>query len=524
MAIPQTPDLSPPLTPLPSGLRLGDVIGGRYRLDGVLGAGGMGVVVGAFHLQLDQRIAIKFMAPMLMGDSEGLRRFVLEAKNAARIRCEHVVRVFDVASLDDGSPYIVMEHLEGEDLRAVLSRRGPLPVAEVVDWVLQAGEAVAESHLAGIVHRDLKPGNLFLAARADGSPLVKVLDFGVSKLLSRTPLRAGRGGSTDPHAVVGSPLYSAPEQLRSPAKVDARADIWALGAILYELLSGKTPFTGDSYLEICTNVVRAEPTPLRSARPDVPSGLEAVVTRALSKAPAARYQTIGELAAALSPFAPRRALVSVERIENLFRGGPKSSSPGAGPPSRQKEKQHEEQHERTLPSQPDPRTARSRGRRRWQWRARTTIALVACASAAVSASTALWILGRWLRASSPRVTEQAVLPPGAPPSLAASSSVAFAPASASASAASPDEAAPERTAEPVTPRAASPVRRGPPPPRPSSLSSSSSSSSAPMSPSSPPSSTSASLSSSSSPSSSSLSRPAPSAGRVRDTSGFGGLQ
>jgi serine/threonine-protein kinase len=307
-------------------VHLGQVIAGKYRLDTILGTGGMGIVVGAMHMQLDQRIAIKFMSPLLSDNDGGLRRFMLEAKNAARIQSEHVVRVFDVASLEDGTPYIVMEYLDGEDLGQLLKRRGPLSPGEAADYILQAGEAIAEAHLAGIVHRDLKPGNLFCCRRADGTPLVKVLDFGVSKLLPREDVTVRMGTVTGPHIVIGSPHYAAPEQLRSLADVDTRADLWALGAILYKLVAGHSPFTGDTLLDVFTNVVHVPLRPLRLARPDISAEFGAVVARALTKDRDARFQTVADLARALVPFVRRRSLASVERIENLYRGRPASSS------------------------------------------------------------------------------------------------------------------------------------------------------------------------------------------------------
>jgi serine/threonine protein kinase len=303
----------PPL-PLPAGVRLGGVLAGKYRLDCVLGTGAVGVVVGATHLRLDQRIAIKFLSPPLLERSEGVRRFILEARNAARIRSEHVVRVFDVATLDDGTPYSVMEFLEGEDLRRFLERRGPLPLPEAVDCILQAGEAIAEAHAAGIIHRDLQPGNLFRSTRPDGSPLVKVLDFGAPKLLRRADNTLRPVILTGPYIVGGTPLYCAPEQFHSPSGGDARVDIWALGAILYELVCGRPPFSGETVIEMFSHLAGATPVPMHLLRPEVPSELDDVVARALAKEPAARIATVAELARSLARFADGGSLGSVERI------------------------------------------------------------------------------------------------------------------------------------------------------------------------------------------------------------------
>jgi len=306
-----------PLSVLPPPARLGETLG-KYRLDRILATGGMGVVVAATHLQLNQPIAIKFMSPLLVENATGVSRFLLEARAAAHIRSEHVVRVLDVETLPGGAPYIVMEYLEGEDLSRMLERRGRVRVSEAVDYVLQACEAIAEAHVAGIVHRDLKPGNLFCCKRPDGAPLVKVLDFGVSKLLPRADAELRAPASTGPHVIMGTPLYSSPEQLRSSANVDARADIWALGVILYELVAGRPPFAADTFMQICAKVAYVPCPPLPDLRLDVPPELSAVIARCLAKDPDDRFQTVAEFAKALEPLAPRGSLLSIERTENII--------------------------------------------------------------------------------------------------------------------------------------------------------------------------------------------------------------
>ncbi len=307
------------LSPLPPPAQLGEVLEGKYRLDRVVATGGMGVVVAAMHLNLDQRVAIKFVSPQLAGDDGVVRRFLQEARAAARLRSEHVVRVFDVDTLSSGTPYIVMEFLEGEDLSAMLARRGWLPPSEAVDCVLQACEAIAEAHLLGIVHRDLKPGNLFHCARADQLPFVKVLDFGVSKLLPGARVAWRERASTGPHVVMGTPVYASPEQLCSSSRVDVRADIWALGVILYELIAGRPPFRGDTFLELRAKVAKGSIQPLHELRPEVPPELGAVVARCLAKEPQNRYATVAEFAEALAGHAPRSASLSVKRVENILR-------------------------------------------------------------------------------------------------------------------------------------------------------------------------------------------------------------
>ena len=304
----------------------GDVIADKYRVERVLGAGGMGVVVVAVHLQLDQRVAIKFLLPALATDTEAVARFAREARAAARIQSEHVARVLDVATGADGAPYIVMEYLEGKDLEATLEEQGPLPIDRAIDYLLQALEALAEAHAAGIVHRDLKPANMFLARRPDGSSMVKLLDFGISKVLRR-----GDPSLTTTAAQMGSPLYMSPEQLRRTRDVDARADIWSLGVILYQLVTGDAPFIADTLPRIIAAILTERAPPMRERRADVPAALDAIVGRCLEKEPSARFADVGELARALQPFAPQRSLVSVERVSRIISGN-KTKVSGAPPP------------------------------------------------------------------------------------------------------------------------------------------------------------------------------------------------
>jgi len=217
---------------LAAGVREGEVLAGKYRVDKVLGAGGMGVVVAARHIQLETRVAIKLLLPAMLDNSEAVMRFAREARAASKINNEHVVRVFDVGTLPSGAPFMVMEFLEGEDLSAWIAQRGPLPIDLAVDFVLQACVAVADAHCLGIVHRDLKPANLFSLRRSDGQFVIKVLDFGISKVAD-SGATGPVGSVTHTSAIMGSPHYMSPEQMRSSKEVDARADIWALGVILF---------------------------------------------------------------------------------------------------------------------------------------------------------------------------------------------------------------------------------------------------------------------------------------------------
>ena len=289
--------------PFPPGMPVaeGDVIAGKYRVESLVAVGGMGVVVCAKHLQLGQSVAIKVLLPGEIDDEAvaAIPRFLREARAAAVLKSEHVVRIFDVDTLPGGLPYMVMELLSGQDLRRLVKTGGPLAVEQAVDYVLQAADAIGEAHSAGIVHRDLKPSNLFLTQRNDGRPWVKVLDFGISKA-SHDPLQEGT--LTTSRAMIGSPMYMSPEQVRDAKSVDGRSDIWSLGVILHELLSGRPAFRGESLPAICAAIAADQPQSLTEARPDLPLDLVAIIARCLEKDPALRYQTVDDLRGALMPF------------------------------------------------------------------------------------------------------------------------------------------------------------------------------------------------------------------------------
>jgi serine/threonine protein kinase len=308
----------------------GDVLAGKYRIDKVLGAGGMGVVVAAHHIHLDDRVAIKFLLPEALANRDMVARFAREAQAAVKIKSEHVARVTDVGTLENGAPYMVMEYLDGSDLSAWLLERGALPIEQAVEFVLQACEAIAEAHSLGIVHRDLKPANLFVIRRPDGGLSVKVLDFGISK---RTGLSGSAGSMTRTAAIMGSPLYMSPEQMQSSKDTDTRSDIWALGIILYELLTGDAPFTADTMPELVLKIVSAPPPLLRAVKPDAPVGLERVILRCLERDRATRYRDVAELAAALVEYAPKRARVSLERISGILKSTGQTTGAPSVPPA-----------------------------------------------------------------------------------------------------------------------------------------------------------------------------------------------
>jgi eukaryotic-like serine/threonine-protein kinase len=290
----------------------GDVLMGKYRVERLLGMGNMGVVVAAVHLGLDQKVAIKLMLPGKTAQAEQLARFLREARAAVRLRSQHVAKVLDVGTLESGAPYMVMEFLDGRDLASLLEGCGPLPIAEAVGYVLQVCEGIAEAHTAGIVHRDLKPANLFLTTDAGGAPCVKVIDFGVSKMAD-SDLKL-----TQDTQALGSPLYMSPEQMNASREVDARADIWALGVILFELIAGKTPFHAEQMQTLCTRVFFGEPTPIASLRADVPAGLEAVILQCLEKERDRRWPNVADLAAALAPFAEAQASGYAARVAGVL--------------------------------------------------------------------------------------------------------------------------------------------------------------------------------------------------------------
>jgi serine/threonine-protein kinase len=277
----------------------------------------MGVVVAATDQQLERRVAIKFLLAEYAQHAEAAQRFLREARSAVKIQSEHVARVIDVGTLETGSPYMVMEYLEGRDLAALIDTRQQISIEDAVAYVLEACDAIAEAHSVGIVHRDLKPANLFLAQQPDGSARIKVLDFGISKATVA-------GGATDPSltrtsSMMGSPLYMSPEQMKSAKNVDPRTDVWALGVILYELLTLEPPFYAESIPELSAKVLLEEPTAIRALRPEVPPQLQSVVQRALAKTPAARFETVADFAAALAAFGPSRTRVNVERASRVLR-------------------------------------------------------------------------------------------------------------------------------------------------------------------------------------------------------------
>jgi serine/threonine-protein kinase len=285
---------------------VGDVVAGKYRVDGVAGEGGIGIVYEAEHVILRQRVALKVLLAGALGSTGALDRFSLEASAIARIACEHVVRVMDAGTMPNGAPYLVMEYLEGTDLEKMLAARGPLPPAEVVDFALQALEGLVHAHAANVVHRDLKPANLFLARLADGRQVIKLLDFGLAIPLALDAV------DSEPGRILGSPQYMSPEQLRKDT-LDARTDLWSLGVVIHELVAGRPPFDG-SISDLVSAILNEPAPPLREATP----ALADVVARCLAKDSKDRWPDAAALARALETHGTGSWASAVARIERVL--------------------------------------------------------------------------------------------------------------------------------------------------------------------------------------------------------------
>jgi serine/threonine protein kinase len=305
------------------GTNPGDVLVGKYRIERILGQGAMGVVFSATHLTLGGLVAVKVLSPRAT-HRRGIARLQREARATALIRSEHVARVMDVGTIDQDKPFLVMEYLEGMDVATALRNRGPFSIVEAVNVVIEACDALAAAHVLGIVHRDLKPSNLYLAHQLDGSSRLKVVDFGLSKM----PEELADGRLTSATAVMGSPHYMAPEQIANPRDVDARADIWSLGVILYELVTGRKPFDDSSTAEIFTRISTDRPKPPSNWRRDLPSSIEALILECLEKNPHNRPADVGMIAEKLAPFGSAAAQLLSTRIRRVIGNiGTKEESP-----------------------------------------------------------------------------------------------------------------------------------------------------------------------------------------------------
>jgi serine/threonine-protein kinase len=295
----------------------GAIIGEKYAVKRQLGKGAMGVVFAARHMGLDIDVALKFIKPEMRDAPDVVARFAREAKACALIKSEHIANTIDVGISETLGPYIVMEYLEGKDLGQILASKKRLGVERTCEYVMQICEGLALAHSLEIVHRDIKPSNLFVTRRGEFD-VVKILDFGISKVALTGRVFGDDLAATETAHMMGTPLYMSPEQIRCTSDVDQRADIWSLGVVLRELLTGKKTFVAKGALQICALVLDASPAPLEVDAPEVPLELGEVVMRCLTKDINARFQNVAELARALAPFAPARAQVHALRAASIL--------------------------------------------------------------------------------------------------------------------------------------------------------------------------------------------------------------
>jgi serine/threonine-protein kinase len=305
---------------------IGMILLGRYRVEDVLGIGGMGVVVRAVHTELHTQVAIKFLLPHMVESASVVQRFLREAQAVVKLKSAHVAKVIDVGKMPDGAPFMVMEYLSGADLGQVLKAHGPQPAMVACELMMQICEGMAEAHSIGIVHRDVKPSNFFVTRNPDGSPLVKILDFGISKVPAGTDMQL-----TGTQSMVGTPAYMAPEHMRAANRADQRSDLWSMGVVLYQLLTNQLPFDGESYADLCLKVAMELPAPIQVP---LPPGLGEVLLRCLEKDAGHRYQSVAQLAYSLATFCsdPTAASAAAERCARILEAprGPRAPTLGAG--------------------------------------------------------------------------------------------------------------------------------------------------------------------------------------------------
>lgn len=293
----------------------GQVLAGKYRAERVLGAGAMGVVVKVTRLGTDDVFALKFLRPSVARGGVAAKRFLREAAAAGRIQSPHVVGISDVGELESGAPYLVMEYLHGATLEHLLAGDRRLKLEQACDYALQIAEGLASAHAMGVLHRDIKPANLYVCRGTDGSELLKIVDFGVSKILADE-----KDGQqlTGPQTSLGSPLFMAPEQMRSARTVDFRADQWSVGAVLYRMVTGHLPFDGKSLPQVCVQVLQGDFMPVADRCPDLPKELGRAVERCLKVPPNERFADIADLACAIAPFAGHAGRDRADRCRRIL--------------------------------------------------------------------------------------------------------------------------------------------------------------------------------------------------------------
>lgn len=308
-------------------IKPGDVIAGKYRVRAILSRQ-RGFLVEAFHTEFDQRVVIRILSPAIVDEKE-VERFRRESRTLAKLESEHVARIVDVGKTQDGAFYFARQYLEGLDLAATLKKRGQLPLAEAVLFILQAAEAVVECHTHSILLRELQPSHLFVTQRLGGAPQIKLIDFGTAKLM-RDAAAPTAGGELTATAMFGMSCYSSPELVRKAQHIDARTDVWSLGAIFYQLLAGRAPFEGEM-AALMLAITRDEPVPVSRYRRDLPPEIDQIIGWALAKDVDGRFANVHAFAHALTPFASPEGAVLIQRIGQITAAGKQRRQAASSP-------------------------------------------------------------------------------------------------------------------------------------------------------------------------------------------------